>query len=168
MNGSQLTPSEWLLAGIILFLLIVIVALIYIGRRIKRADDFAKLDAATGALNSEGLTHAAAKQLKDKSKAYAVVVMQLKNYRQLTQTFGGENSAMHLERVRIFSERVIAGGWESVAAFCHGGTIDSMLEIAHGAEARANAGNLYNGSVTVFSYENGRWTMEKWASTEPV
>ena len=92
MNGSQLTPSEWLLAGIILFLLIVIVALIYIGRRIKRADDFAKLDAATGALNSEGLTHAAAKQLKDKSKAYAVVVMQLKNYRQLTQTFGGENS----------------------------------------------------------------------------
>jgi len=92
VNGSQLTPSEWLLAGIILFLLIVIVALIYIGRRIKRADDFAKLDAATGALNSEGLTHAAAKQLKDKSKAYAVVVMQLKNYRQLTQTFGGENS----------------------------------------------------------------------------
>jgi len=97
VNGSQLTPSEWLLAGIILFLLIVIVALIYIGRRIKRADDFAKLDAATGALNSEGLTHAAAKQLKDKSKAYAVVVMQLKNYRQLTQTFGGENGLHGLD-----------------------------------------------------------------------
>jgi len=82
--------------------------------------------------------------------------------------FGGENSAMHLERVRVFSERVIAGGWESVAAFCHGGTIDSMLEIAHGAEARASAGNLCNGSVTVFSYEDGVWTMEKWASTEPL
>ena len=107
----MLTPSEWLLAGIILFLLIVIAALIYIGRRIKRADDFAVLDAATGALNSEGLRRASAKYLKGKDLQYAVVVMQLKNYRQLNQTFGVENSdrtmkylAGHLRKILGASE----------------------------------------------------------------
>lgn len=82
--------------------------------------------------------------------------------------FDGEDNAMHVARVRAFVERLLAGSWNSVAAFCHGGTIDSMLEIACGKEARANATNIFNGSVTIFTYEDGKWTLEKWASTEPV
>ena len=92
MNTLALTASEQILMPALLILLAVIAALAYFIRRAARAQELSMLDSATGTLNSNGIRRAADKLLTGKRTQYAVVVMELRNYRQLTHTFGSENS----------------------------------------------------------------------------
>jgi len=80
--------------------------------------------------------------------------------------YGGENRAMHMERVRKFLDLAVSGGWNTVAAFSHGGSIHCMLDIAMGAEQNKADYPCLNGGVSVFRYENGVWTLEEWSRTE--
>jgi len=80
--------------------------------------------------------------------------------------YGGENLAMHMARVREFLAMVQNGGWNTVAAFSHGGSIHCMLDIAMGAEQNKADYPCLNGGVSVFRYENGVWTLEEWSRTE--
>lgn len=76
--------------------------------------------------------------------------------------YGGEDLAMHMERIRTFLTRVEAGSWDTVAAFSHGGSIHCMLDIAMGGIQNKADYPCSNGSVSVFAFENGQWTLEEW------
>ena len=91
MNSVSLTSSEQILLPISLFLLAIILVLAYASRRISRAEAQAVSDSVTGALNSNGMRRAAEKYLLGQRTQYAVIVMELRNYRQLKHTFGTEN-----------------------------------------------------------------------------
>lgn len=77
--------------------------------------------------------------------------------------YGGENHEMHLERLRSFADRLTKEPCSSVAAFCHEGSIRCMLEISLGHRCSAqDYALLHNGSVSVFEYENGKWSCLFW------
>lgn len=76
--------------------------------------------------------------------------------------YGGENLAMHMDRVRTFLTRVESGGWDTVAAFSHGGSIHCVLDIVLGGIQNKADYPCSNGSVSVFAYENGKWSLEEW------
>ena len=92
MNSFALTATERIIFPIALLLLAVIAVLAYFARRTARAEERSSLDSVTGTLSSNGLRRTAGKVLSGKCTQYAVVVMELSNYRQLTHTFGSENS----------------------------------------------------------------------------
>ncbi len=76
--------------------------------------------------------------------------------------YGGENLAMHMERVREFLTIVQNGGWETAAAFSHGGSIHCMLDIVTGAVQDKTEYPCSNGGVSVFTFENGTWSLTEW------
>lgn len=80
--------------------------------------------------------------------------------------YGGENLEMHMNRVREFLNRAASGGWNTVAAFSHGGSIHCMLDIVTGAVQNKADYPCSNGGVSVFSFENGVWTLEEWNRVE--
>ncbi len=80
--------------------------------------------------------------------------------------YGGENLAMHMERVREFLTIVQNGGWETVAAFSHGGSIHCMLDLVMGSIQNKADYPCSNGGVSVFAFENGTWTLEEWNRVE--
>jgi len=102
VNSLPLTSSEQILFPVVLFLLAIILILIYTSRRISRAEAQAVYDPVTGALNGAGLRRAIDKYLSGHRTQYAVVVMELRNYRQLKHTFGSQNcdrTLKHLTKV---------------------------------------------------------------------
>ncbi len=76
------------------------------------------------------------------------------------RAYGGENFPMQDARLREFLERVQAGGWQTVAAFSHYWSINCVMNFVFGTEAEHREYPIRNGAVTVFAYENGRWTAE--------
>ena len=76
--------------------------------------------------------------------------------------YGGENLAMHMERVREFLTIVQNGGWETAAAFSHGGSIHCMLDIVTGSVQDKTEYPCSNGGVSVFTFENGTWSLTEW------
>lgn len=84
------------------------------------------------------------------------------NERRKTRNFcpyGGENLAMHMERVMKFLAMVQDGEWENVAVFSHGGSIHCMLDLVSGTIQNKADYPCSNGSVTLFSFENGTWSL---------
>ena len=84
--------------------------------------------------------------------------------------FGGESHQMQCERVARFMQMLVDTCHEEdrIAAFCHGGTLISMLEVALGADTSSGAAIAFNGGVTKFRYKNGRWELIYWNRTESV
>ena len=80
--------------------------------------------------------------------------------------YGGENLAMHMERVREFLTMVQNGKWETVAAFSHGGSIHCMLDIVTGTVQNKEDYPCSNGGVTLFTFENGTWSLTEWNRVE--
>lgn len=80
--------------------------------------------------------------------------------------YGGENLVMHMERVREFLTMVQNGGWDTVAAFSHGGSIHCMLDLVTGAIQNKADFPCSNGSVSVFTFENGAWSLTEWNRVE--
>ena len=76
--------------------------------------------------------------------------------------YGGENAAMHLDRIRDFSKGLEKKPHQSVAAFCHEGSIRCMLDLVLGYRHDRKERSLDNGSVTIFEYENGTWSLVSW------
>ena len=81
--------------------------------------------------------------------------------------YGGENLAMHMERVAKFLDIVRNGGWENVVAFSHGGSIHCMLDLVMGSYQDKTNYPCSNGSISVFSFEN-TWSLEAWNQTESL
>lgn len=79
--------------GIILFLLLVMVLVVaLLCKRIRRFRMQAVNDAVTKGLNSFGFYQQAGKCFSAQDALYAVVVLQLRNYQQIMQTFGCEQA----------------------------------------------------------------------------
>ena len=79
--------------------------------------------------------------------------------------YGGEDDAMHLSRVREFTRVLEQDPQPCVAAFCHEGTIRCMLDLVLGERHCRKDYPLDNGSVTVFSFGDGQWTLSAWNMT---
>ena len=92
MNSMDTNMTVGILWGAVLFLLacIAIVIVIY-GKRVRRAERLAVSDPVTGGRNGEGFRRAAEKCLSGASAQYAVVMMNVGNYRQICSTFGGDS-----------------------------------------------------------------------------
>ena len=80
--------------------------------------------------------------------------------------YGGENHEMHMARVGFFADRVAKEGMDTVAAFCHAGTVRCMLELTLGRLCMPREFPLANGSVSVFEYADGKWSCIDWNRTE--
>lgn len=80
--------------------------------------------------------------------------------------FGGENHEMHLDRVRRFADTVAKDGADTVAAFCHAGSIRCMLDHVEGVFHKPKDTPVINGSVSIFEYADGKWSCIAWNQTE--
>ena len=89
------------------------------------------------------------------------------NRRQDFSPFGGETQQQMCHRLHRFFTEVLEGleGCDHVAVFGHEGTVHQMLCHALGYEVLLEHLQVDNASVTVFSYENGVWKLEKWNHT---
>lgn len=76
--------------------------------------------------------------------------------------YGGENYAMHLERIRKFAAQMEEAEQTNIAAFCHEGSIRCMLDLVMGQRRYNSDFQLSNGSVTVFELKSGIWTLANW------
>ena len=66
------------------------------------------IDSATGVYNSEGFRQAAKKHLNTRAAQYAVVVMDLRNYRQVIQTFGDEKCTLAMKHIAGLLSKALA------------------------------------------------------------
>ena len=81
--------------------------------------------------------------------------------------FEGENDDMIHERVCAFmKEMEKIKGCDKVAVFGHEGTVHQMLNYVLKTRFELKCLRIPNCSVTVFSFENGRWKLEKFAYTK--
>lgn len=79
--------------------------------------------------------------------------------------YNGENSAMHLDRIREFADLAAREEGACIAAFCHEGSIRCMLDLVLGYRHDRKEYKLYNGSVSVFELKAGRWSLVTWNNT---
>ena len=81
--------------------------------------------------------------------------------------YGGETQQQMCDRLkRFFTEELEQiTDCETVAVFGHEGTVHQMMNHAMGYEILLEHLQVDNASVTVFSYENGVWKLEKWNYT---
>lgn len=83
--------------------------------------------------------------------------------------FGGENDDMVNERVSAFMRELEnLEGCENVAVFGHEGTVHQMINYVLKTRFELKCLRIPNCSVTVFSFENGRWKLEKFAYTQKL
>ena len=76
--------------------------------------------------------------------------------------FGGENDDMVHDRVSAFMKELEKlEGCENVAVFGHEGTAHAMVSYVLDARFDIKCLRIPNCSVIVFSYEDGRWKLEK-------
>ena len=80
--------------------------------------------------------------------------------------FGGESNDELKARVSEFFGRVQALGAENVAAFSHGGFLQSSLDYIFGF--RIPRGNILcrNCTVAVFEYTNDKWYLHSWINVK--
>ncbi len=80
--------------------------------------------------------------------------------------YGGEDDAMHLDRIRRFAVRLEQNVQPNVAAFCHEGSIRCMLDLVMGQRHCRKDYPLDNGSVSIFEFVDGHWTLLTWNATD--
>ncbi|MBO5755277.1 MAG: histidine phosphatase family protein, partial [Clostridia bacterium] len=71
--------------------------------------------------------------------------------------FGGESNDLHRERIGEFLALLVADPQPTVAAFCHEGSIQCVMEIIAGTPLNRQEIHLKNGSVNIFEYADGAW-----------
>lgn len=76
--------------------------------------------------------------------------------------YGGENVSMHLNRIRSFTVHLERNVQTNVAAFCHEGSIRCMLDLVMEQRHCRKDYPLDNGSVSIFEFVDGRWTLLTW------
>lgn len=82
--------------------------------------------------------------------------------------YGGENCAMHKNRVREFLKLLENDPCDCAAVFCHAGTVKRMLTLTLHLNDEETGMACSNGSVSVFEYENNRWKLLAWNCTEAL
>lgn len=104
---------------------------------------------------------------KDCLEEYGEPYLQGKAVHDFT-AFGGEDYGAHVKRTKEFMDMVAGREDETVAVFCHEGTIKCVLDIALQIGHEISFKNILccNGSVSVFEYEDENWRLCQWNLTE--
>ena len=82
--------------------------LVYYFKRIKLGKNVAFIDSVTGVYNAEGLREITKKRLNVHATQYAVVVMDLRNYRQVIQTFGSDKCNLAMKHMAGVLRKALA------------------------------------------------------------
>ena len=141
-----------ILFGVIFVLVLGLVAVIALaGKRIRQCEFRAETDSVTGALNSVGFERKTRKYLLAKNQQYAVVMMQLCNYRQLTQTFGRNKSSQFLTYLyKVLKSNLAAA--EPIARMS-GGTFCFLLKNRQESAIRARLTRISE-NINQFNQKN--------------
>ena len=83
-----------------------------------------------------------------------------KNY--AFENYGGESYADFCVRVRKFFSLVEKSPYENVAAFCHGGFINTALDVVAGRFLEREIFKCDNCSISVFEFKDGKWSLNLW------
>ena len=76
--------------------------------------------------------------------------------------FGGESYAQFYKRLCQFMDSLDAESDETVAAFCHGGCLRTLLGIVMGQPMPQSKILCNNCAVAAFEYVNGQWMLHSW------
>ena len=101
---------------IVMLFLCVVLVMIVARKRIRRSEQKAMTDTVTGLLNSTGFARKSQRYLNTSDPQYAVVAMQLRNYRQVTETFGREKCDQVLKHLSKTLKSAL-GNMEPVARY---------------------------------------------------
>ena len=138
--GEGMTMSV-LLCIILALLLGLVIVLVWAGKRIRQCKSRAASDPITGALNAAGFERKTRKYLLVQNPQHAVVVMRLRNYRQLTQTFGRSKSNRFLQYL-CKALKSNLGAAEPVARVT-GGTFCFLLKNRQESAVRARISRIF-------------------------
>jgi len=117
-------------------------------------------------LREVGVGTLAGRLMADCAAEYGAVYREA-NRAQDFSPFGGETQQQMRDRLRRFfaEELEPLEGCDHVAVFGHEGTVHQLLSYALGYDVMLGNILVENASVSVFSYENGCWKLEKWNHT---
>ena len=80
--------------------------------------------------------------------------------------YGGESTEQQTERVASFMKDLESLDPDSVVAvFCHAGTVKCFLNVVFGHQLDLRRIACDNGSVAVFGFKDGTWSLKKWNIT---
>lgn len=145
MNKINANTALLIMSAVILLLIAGMVAFVWMyNGRLKQARQLAVSDPITGGLNGTGLRLAAEKYLQSQSVQYAIVAMDVRNFRQIYQTFGGSDG----RRVLVHLHRVLKAslsGAEPIARI-NGDTFCFLLKNRQEDEIQARLKRIYEGA----------------------
>ncbi|MBQ1282088.1 MAG: EAL domain-containing protein, partial [Oscillospiraceae bacterium] len=144
MIGTPAGTVLVLLFGIIVLLLLGIFILMQTSRKkIAKAQQTAATDPLTGGLSETGLRQMLDKQLANHELQYAVIAMDVRNYRTIHQAFGGEDGARVLRHLHnVLSAQLSAA--EPFSRVC-GDTFILLLRNRQEDELRARLTRICEG-----------------------
>lgn len=79
--------------------------------------------------------------------------------------YGGESYEEFRSRICEFLTLMEQSEYQSVACFCHGGLINTMLDVISGHRLYRPNFRCQNCSISVFEYQDGRWRVNLWNYT---
>ena len=82
--------------------------------------------------------------------------------------YEGESYHQFRDRIALFLKSLESSPYESVAAVCHGGVIQTTIDIITGFRVKHCNFTCSNCSVTVFEYKNGVWSLNLWNYTGEI
>ncbi len=82
--------------------------------------------------------------------------------------YGGEDYCDFLARAKRFLKMMEASEYETVAAFCHGGFINVVIDAISGFRTDRAMFACQNCSVSVFEFKDGAWRMLLWNYTGEI
>ena len=78
------------------------------------------------------------------------------------KNYGGESYEDYCIRVKKFLDVAEKSGYENIAAFCHGGFINTALDVISGVRTDRACFPCHNCSVSVFELKDGKWRVLLW------
>ena len=79
--------------------------------------------------------------------------------------YGGENYEDVCGRIKKFLSFLEDSEYEKVAVFCHGGWINTMIDVITGFRTHRPQFKCENGSISIFEFKDGAWALKLWNFT---
>ena len=76
--------------------------------------------------------------------------------------YGGESYSELIDRVKKFLKMMETSEYETVAAFCHGGVINGVIDAISGFRTERGMFACQNCSVSTFEFKDGAWRLLLW------
>ena len=84
------------------------------------------------------------------------------------EAYGGESYDSFCRRIREFLHILENAPYERVVAFCHGGLINTMLDVITGERLLRSHFACENCSLSIFEYKNETWKLRLWNYTGDI